>query len=204
MHARILGILALLALAGCHSDPMPDSAYYNRGGPEQLLDVSSEVVSLSINSSTEMKDLSRWVNKDKPSRAELYCKQGETRCMEAQKLLDLHGVPSATVPSADNMVALVYERVVARDCNQRFTDYHTHNWTSAPEYGCSVAANMVQHVSDKQQFVSPAVMPDPRATSAVNMYNNANRAQAAQQQQQQSYDLQQSTLSQAATTGSSQ
>lgn len=193
-------VMASLVLAGCEPAP-PNSAFYNYGGPEQLLDTSSEVVSLNIASAADMKSLSTWVSRDKPSRAELYCNKGETHCTEAQKLLDLHGVPSMTVPSTDNSVALVYERVVARDCDPRYLDSSLNkHWSSSPEQGCAVAANIVQHVSDKQQFVSPALMENPRATGPVTTYNSAYQTQAAGQQQSQEYNLQQSTLSQ----GSSQ
>ena len=36
-----------------------------------------------------------------------------------------------------------------------------------PTFGCSIAANIVQHVSDKQQFVNPDIMSVPDAKKAV-------------------------------------
>ena len=198
MHKRFLLALAMLALTGCERTPH-ESAYYNRGGPEQLLDVSSEVVNLSVSGSPELSELSRWVNQDQPTRAELYCNASAKSCKEARQVLELHGVPTMMVPSGDNSVALVYERILARDCNQRYTD-HTHDqyWKNPSEFGCAIAANTVQHVSDKQQFVSPNIMDVPPATGAVSAYQGAyaKPAQAAQ-----SYNLNQSTLSQAKTSG---
>lgn len=164
--------IALMALAAC--SPPPASTYYNRGGPEALLDVSSEVVNLSVAGPNELSQLSAWVQQDQPSRAELYCSTGEPRCNEALKVLELHGVPVMQVPSMDYSVALVYERILARDCNQRFVDNHDNHWNAPhPAFGCSMSANIVQHVSDKQQFVHPNLMDTPLSTGAVAAYNRA-------------------------------
>ena len=195
----MLGLSFALLLAACNPGPTPpDSAFTNRGGPEQLLDTSSEVVNLSVANAPAMKALSAWIAQDKPSRAELYCKASDANCIEAKKLLELQRIPVMPVASMDNSVALVYERLVARDCDPRYRD-SGQDWyfKNAPESGCSVAANIVQHVSDKRQFINPPLMDNPRATSAVNTYNNAYTTQAAQQQQQQPFTLEQSTLSKA-------
>ena len=68
--------LGLLALSACQPKPS-DSAYYNRGGPESLLDVSSEVVNLSVADPAALQELSTWIKQDQPTRAELYCNDGE-------------------------------------------------------------------------------------------------------------------------------
>lgn len=171
--SRILAAtIVLLALAGCNR---PDaSAWYNRGGPEALLDVSNEVVNLSITGPDELIQLSKWVKQDAPTRAELYCTAGEKRCTEARKLLELQGVNVMEVPSPNNMVALVYERILARDCNQRFIDNHNNNYNAPhPALGCSISANIVQHVSDKQQFVNPSLSDTPRAAGGMMAYERA-------------------------------
>ncbi len=103
------------------------------------------------------------------------------------------------VPSGDYTVALVYERILARDCKQRYTDSsHNYSWVNEPEIGCSVAANLVQHVSDKKEFVNPELTDVPPATGAISAYRSAyappERAAAP------SYTLEQSTLSQTQTT----
>ncbi len=198
MHSRIVFVFAVLALTACDTRVSSD-AYYNRGGPEQLLDVSSEVVNLSVAGSGELAELSRWVNQDQPTRAELYCSAAAKSCKEARQVLELHGVPVMAVPSGDNSVALVYERILARDCRPTYLN-HTHDqyWTTNADYGCAVAGNMVQHVSDKQQFVSPNIMDAPPATGAVGAYQGAYKPQQAASQP---YTLDQSTLSQAKSSG---
>ena len=168
----IAGLLPVALLLSACSD-IPSEAYYQRGGPESLLDVSSEIVNLPISNDLDLDELADWINADQPTRAELYCMDGDDRCAAAQEILDLYGVPSFYVPASDRTVTLVYERVIARDCENRFIDnsvnpYNLHH----PTYGCSVAANIVQMVSDKQQFVAPNLLDYPDARKAVQVYRN--------------------------------
>ena len=111
----LLPLLAVAAIAAC--SPPPDSAFFNRGGPESLLDVSSEVVNLSVGDPVKLDELAKWIERDQPTRAELYCTVGEPRCEEARKVIELNAIPLMVVPSREYNVALVYERILARDCN---------------------------------------------------------------------------------------
>lgn len=165
-------VVALLLLAACVRPS--DGAFFNRGDPEALLDVSSEVVNLGIENKGKIGELSSWIKKDQPTRAELYCIAGDPRCNEARKVLELNAVPVSIVPSNENTVALVYERILARDCNQRYTDNTPNPYNaSAPAFGCAVAANIVQHVSDKQEFVNPNLSDTPSSAGAVDAYGRA-------------------------------
>ena len=166
---RIVFVSAfLLALSACGHAP-GNAAFLNRGGPESLLDVSSEVVSLSVAQDSDLKDLSAWIERDQPTRAELNCNPSEKRCKETQKILDLHGVPFANGSSTGQSVTLTYARILARDCDQRFVDnVPNHHNAYHPAFGCAVAANMVQQVTDKQEFISPNLSDDPSAARAVN------------------------------------
>ncbi len=163
----------LLALAAC-GQPPANSAFLNRGGPESILDVSSEVVNLSTASKSDLVDLATWVEKDRPTRAQLNCQAGNRNCTDAQKILDLSGIPTVDGAGSEDTVTLVYERILARDCNQRYVDnpYNYYN-TNHPSLGCATAANMVQHVTNKQEFVSPNLSDDPSATRAINDYRRA-------------------------------
>ena len=166
-----LGVLTLSLLAACSK--IPGEAYYNRGAPESLLDVSSEVVNLSVASEPALDELAEWINQDQPTRAELYCMDGDSRCAAAQEILDLYGVPSTYVPAADTTVTLVYERVIARDCEQRYIDNSVNPYNlNHPTFGCATAGNMVQMVSDKQQFVSPNLLDYSDARKGVQTYRN--------------------------------
>lgn len=165
-----LAALALLALALSACERPAPSAYFARGGPESLIDVSSEVVNLTIHSDTELNELSHWINEDQPTRAELYCTDGDPMCEDAKQVLDLYGVPTLSVPSGDQTVTLVYERILARDCEQRFIDKDNMYNLNHPAFGCSIAGNMVQHVSNKQQLVNPNLMDYPRSEKGVQAY----------------------------------
>lgn len=172
LRSVLLGLGLTAMLTACN--PPPDSAFLNRGGPESLLDVSSEVVNLNASSANDLIELSNWIEKDQPTRAQLNCAEGDKRCSEAKKILELHGVPTTPGTGAGQTVTLMYERILARDCNQRYVN-DAHNYYNEPHkaFGCATAANMVQEVTDKQQFVSPNVSDDPSAVRAVNDYQRA-------------------------------
>jgi hypothetical protein len=164
--------LGMLAMSACGSPPTATS-HLNRG-PESLIDLSSEIVHLSIASPSELKELAAWVEKDRPTRAQLSCVASTKQCVDAQKLLELQGVPVAMGTDAENSVTLVYDRILARDCDQRYVDnaHNSYNITH-PHFGCAVSANIVQHVTDKQEFVSPNLSDAPSAVRGVNDINRA-------------------------------
>ena len=156
---------ALIAATACNV--IPSEAYYARGNPESLLDQSSEIVNFELNDYSALDDLMNWVNQDQPTRAELYCIDGEEACVEAEQILKQFGVPSVFVASGDNMVTLVYERVLARDCENRYIENGVNPYNLPhPTFGCTTASNMVQMVTDKRQFTSPALLDFPDAERA--------------------------------------
>lgn len=166
---RIRHTLAFLLLATA-CDEMPSSAYYNRGDPENLLDVSSEVVNMNVNSTASLSDLSRIVKQDPPVRAEVNCDPKQKTCADAYKLLEKYEIPMVHTAGPQG-VTLVYERVVARDCENRFIDNTINPYNlNMPTLGCSVAANTVQMVSNKRQFTNPSLMDYPDGEKAVQMY----------------------------------
>ena len=161
---------ACLCLAAC-SD-VPREAYFNRGDPESLLDVSSEVVTVPLASDQSLGELSDWINRDQPSRAELLCNEADALCAKARDALSLYGVEYQIMPSGENAAHLFYERVLARDCENRYIDNHINPYNfNYPTYGCSIASNMVQMVSDKHQFTSPSLLDYQDAEGAVRAYN---------------------------------
>ena len=168
--ASLVALGAFLALlSACRP---PDSAYDNRGGPESLIDVSSEVVNLTVTSAQEVNDLSAWIEGDQPTRAELYCLEGEPLCIEAGQALDLFGVPTQRINSSAATVTLVYERILARDCDHRYVEDKSLTNVVQPALGCSLAANMVQQITNKQQIVRPNLMDYPDAAKAVQVHDN--------------------------------
>lgn len=170
---KTLTILLSATTLATACSQIPPEAYYNRAEPESLLDVSSEVVNLPVSSEQSLDELTNWVNRDQPSRAELYCDDTNPQCAAAVEVLNLYGIPTNRMASGDNMVSLVYERVLARDCENRYIDnsINPYNFNS-PTLGCSVAVNMVQSVTDKHQFVRPNLLDTPDARKAVQAYQN--------------------------------
>ena len=149
---------AALSLTACAAD-IPPAAYANRGTPESLLDVSSEVVTVDLSTDESLGELTQWVEGDQPTRAEIRCAEGNMRCAQAEQTLALYNVQSERVASSGSEIDLVYERVIAHDCENRYIDnrinpYNLHH----PAFGCSNASNMVQMVSDRQQFVNPSLL----------------------------------------------
>lgn len=169
-------MLAVLA-TGCKE--IPKETYFSRGAPESLLDVSSEVVNVQLGEPDSIDQLTEWVNQDQPTRAELYCMQEDKTCKMAGKVLDKFGIPVLYVAAADNNVSLVYERILARDCENRYIDNRINPYElNHPTFGCSVASNIVQHVGDKHQFVSPALMDyadGPKTVQNVDAYAQPNK-----------------------------
>lgn len=164
----LVAVSAVLVLAACGVRP-PDSAYQTRGGPEALLDVSSEVVSLGTGSALDIKELEAWIARDQPSRAELNCTAADKYCRDAQRILEKASVPLAFGANAGPSVTLVYTRIVARDCNPRYVDNSLDFYNrNHPAFGCAISANMVQHVTNKQEFINPSLSDDPSAVRGVN------------------------------------
>ncbi len=169
-----LALLALLGLAGCKERLYDASAFYDRGSPEALLDVSSEVVNLGVANKGELRALSNWIANDQPTRAELFCDAILKSCKDAQNLLQRKGVEVSFSPSPENTVTLIYERILARDCNARYITKGTSYYNEpSPSFGCAMSANIVQHVSNKRDFISPNLSDDPSARGGVAAYKKA-------------------------------
>ena len=164
-------LICSLALTVSACSKIPPEAYYNRGTPESLLDVSSEMVNVQLENDGSIDELTQWVNQDQPTRAELYCMESDKICSETQLVLEQFGVPVQFMPSADNTAVLIYERVLARDCEHRYIDntINPYNFNHLG-FGCSVASNTLQMVTDKQQITQPALMDMPDAAKAVQAY----------------------------------
>lgn len=173
---RSITISATMLLAAACGLPPSDSAYQTRGTPESLLDISSEVVTLNTASPEDITDLSAWISRDQPTRAELNCDISGKHCRDAEKMLRKKGVPVSQGAYGAQAVTLVYERVITRDCDQRHVDNPNKYYnTNSPAFGCSVASNMIQHVTDKQEFVNPNTLDPASAARGVSTMQRANK-----------------------------
>jgi hypothetical protein len=163
-----LGSIALLvALSACNE--IPAAAYFDRGRPENLLDVSSEVVNMNLSSATAMNDLTAMVSQDPPTRVEMSCSPKDGLCMEVRRMFEQYAVPVATSDAGG--ITMIYERVVARDCENRYIDNSINPYNlNHPTFGCSVTANTVQMVSDKRQFTNPGLLDYADGEKAYQVY----------------------------------
>lgn len=162
---------AALALTLGACSQIPGEAYYDRGSPYSLLDASSEVVNVSLTSPESVQEVVQWVDQDQPTQAELYCLEDDPVCVQTMEALDMFQVPVQYVSAADNSLVLIYDRVVARDCENRYINNSINPYNlNHPTYGCSLSVNMVQMVGDKRQFVSPALLDFRDGEKAAQVY----------------------------------
>lgn len=169
MKKQLSFVLTALLLGACSQ--IPAEEYYNRGDPYSLLDSSSEIVNVALSSEDSINEIVQWIDQDQPTSAELYCLDGDALCMQALETLESFRVPVNYIPAADNNLTLVYDRIVTRDCDNRYIDnpinpYNLNHRT----FGCSTAVNMVQMISDKRQLTSPALLDYMDGERAVQTY----------------------------------
>src|SRR5690606_4107366 len=91
-------------------------------------------------------------------RAELSCLMEDALCNQTRAILDQFAVPYEMTDGEQHQAILVYERVIARDCRHEFLSNHHNPYNLPyPGYGCSLAANSLQMIADKQQIIAPAL-----------------------------------------------
>lgn len=163
---KIVCLLVILSVGACNN--IPKEAYNSRGGPESLLDITTERVDVALNSQGAIAEINEWIEQDKPSRAEVLCLDSSKLCKKAKKLLNKADVPVEHDSVASNKVVLVYERVAVRDCDSSFMTNHINPYNfNHPTYGCSIGLNMVQMISDKTQITDPVLLGLPDAAPAI-------------------------------------
>ncbi len=158
-HTAIIAIFTLLILSACKTTP---GAYATRGQPESLIDASGERVNLSLAGDNATNELANWVGNDQPTRAEISCDPFSEKCKKAEAVLRQFGVSIKHVSRGTSDVVLIYERMSARDCDNRFVSNHYNPLNlNHPTFGCSTAVNMLQQISNRKQLVSPSTL-DPQ------------------------------------------
>lgn len=158
-------------LAGCVGGASSPDAYANRGDPESMLDVSSEVVTIGLKNPKAHAEMLDWLKREQPRKAELACDAAAASCRKAREALEQYGVKYRSADASANAVNLIYERVVARDCDPRYIDNHSNPYNvNYSAFGCAVRANMVQAVAQKRQILNPATLDPVDGEKAVMNY----------------------------------
>ena len=152
-------ILTVSLFACSQTHNIPREAYFSRGTPESLLETSSEAINIKISSDASVQELINLINKDQPSKAELKCVNGESLCEKTKKVLSQFGVKVQYVSQSSNVASIIYQRTLAKDCDQRYIDNPINDANlNHPTYGCATAANLVQMITDKNQITSPKLL----------------------------------------------
>lgn len=166
--ARYILLTCSLFLSACDR-PAPE--YVNSGDPERLLDISTETVSFGLDSKKSLARLSKVINQDRPTDAELRCSLANARCTQAKEILERESIPVSLSNEESGVVVLSYNRVAARDCEQHFVDNMSGSRSfNHPAFGCATVGNMVQMVADKNQFSNPNLLDLPDAEKVNQTY----------------------------------
>ena len=170
MKKILLSLLTISSLAACSE--IPKQAYYNRGQPEALLNVTAEEEIIDLRQRNGLQQLTQVVNKRVPSNAQLTC-SNQMLCSRAAEILRQYNVPYDQSTGVYNTVTLNYKTIEARDCENRYIDNHINPYNlNHPTFGCSIAVNQVQMVSDKRQFVDPVLLGNYDGEKATQNYDS--------------------------------
>lgn len=162
--------IVLSVLTSCSE--IPKESYWDRGQAESLLSVSTEAVTIDLNQRNALAQLTNWLNRQEPANAILSC-SNRRMCTRAGQVLDQFDVAYEERAGAGNNVSLVYERVMSRDCENRFITNHINPYNmNHPTFGCSTAANHVQMVGDKRQFTDPLLLGPYDGQKAAQDYDS--------------------------------
>ena len=157
-------LLSLILLTSCQ-DVKPND-YANPGDPERELVVTTETTELPIKNRDALDQLKETIKMDPPSSAELSCTVTDSVCTSAKSILikahitlEIKSRSTAEQQAPETTVTLFYKRLSAKNCDNRYTDNSINSSNLAQStLGCSIRSNMMQMVTDKQQFVNPALL----------------------------------------------
>lgn len=171
--------LGLLSLAACQAAPSPED-YANRGDPERLLTKSAEIVHIDLGTADAIDMLADNIHRERPARAVLNCRADAPACKKATRVLAKAMIPAESTASG-NDVTLMYDRILARDCEQRYVDNSSNPYNlNMPSFGCSMTGNTVQMVTDKRQFTDPGLLSFMDGGKAAQVYDNYSKPPAAE------------------------
>lgn len=163
-------LVCLTFVSACASY-VPESR--DAGSPEALLDVSSEAETLSLKGKKSLNKLKEVVSNDRPDGVELQCSAKSKNCKKAKKMFEKQYIPVEVKNSKENKAVLHYERAIARDCDQRYVDNMSGSRSlNHSAFGCSVASNMVQMISNKKQLTNPNLSDLPDAEKYSQSYRD--------------------------------
>lgn len=126
---------------------------------ETLIKSTAEKISFPIVDSSSLEAIENWVaNGEAPTNAEISCVSSENTCNRVRNLLTNRGIPvnesAAAADSSAGNVSLTYNRIIAHDCGTN-------------SFGCSTSVNAIHMVTNREQFIKPAMSDLQDAASSV-------------------------------------
>jgi hypothetical protein len=160
-----------LALNAC-ANTTPPSAYQTLTDPEALMMMASDMVTIDLGNKNYTERLGDALTVNPPNRAILNCKSTTVACKKAKTILSKNKISTESTDNGNN-VTLVYDRVAARDCTNRYIDNSQNpNNLNYAAFGCSISANIAQMVSDKKQITNPNLLDYQDGEKAASTYSN--------------------------------
>ena len=165
----LIGFAVLTVVSGCSR--IPSDAYKTRTA-ESLLTASTQSVEIDLSSNSAPMQMTNWINKQEPSSAILSCAT-QAACIRAKEVLAQFGISYEERGGLKDQVTLVYDNIVARDCDNRFITNHINPYNmNHPSFGCAMAVNTVQMVGDKRQFTDPMLLGPYDGQKATQNYDD--------------------------------
>lgn len=164
--------IAILASVAQSCSKIPNETGFTRGQAESLLSVNSESVSIDLGQRNALAQVVNYVNNDNASRAILTCSNG-LLCNRVESVLNQYGVPYEVKSGAGNSVAVIFDNIIARDCDNKYYSNHNNPYNlSHTTFGCSMAMNQAMMVRDKRQYTDPVVLGPYDGFKAAQNYDS--------------------------------
>ncbi len=143
----LLLIVSACAVTTNHSTPIR---------PESLVNATAEKISFPISDSASVITIEDWIIAgDAPTSVEISCADGNPSCVSLKTFLTNHHIAyQDSAAGESSSVSLTYNRLIARTCNPN-------------SFGCSTSLNSISMVTNRDQFIKPALSDFPDAASAV-------------------------------------
>lgn len=167
LRVTALTLSSLAVLFACSE--IPKEAYYHRGDPELLLESQEKMATFDIDGKAALKDIVAWSRKARPTEATLRCRPKSKLCGKLEQQLNNEGIAvNHTAGASSDEVTFIFERQAVRKCENRYVDNSINPYNlNHPTFGCSMATNIAQMVTDKQQFTNPSLSDKADARKAV-------------------------------------
>lgn len=179
---RILSPALFLMATLCSCSGAPPIAYTNKGDPERQLVITTEAAVIALDDRDSIARLKETLRTDRPALARLHCPEAAALCAQAEAVLRQAGITpdrgrkdaeAAEDEEDSETVTLIYRRTAAAECDHRYVDNSLNSANIAmSQLGCSLRSNMVQMVTDRQQFVNPGLLDYMDGEKAARNYQN--------------------------------